>query len=110
MTSCSSGIGADGEVLHLFGEGGKKVALFCETIGLALLATHMVWILFCYKVYDADENEEMILVCNNLMWIEKTHHKQFQRTLPFGISCSNSESMFHITRVFVGQNRYQQRK
>ena len=38
--------------------------------------------------------------------LKKGSHKQFQRTLPFGISCSNSESMYHITRVFVGQNRY----
>ena len=53
-----------------------------------------------------DKKHWFIWFCNNLIWIEKKPHKQFQRTLPFGISQSNSKSMYHITRVFVRQNRY----
>ena len=53
-----------------------------------------------------DKKYWFIWFCNNLMWIEKKPHKQFQRTLPVGISQSNSKSMYHITRVFVRQNRY----
>ena len=53
-----------------------------------------------------DKKYWFIWFCNNLMWIEKKPHKQFQRTLPVGISQSNSKSMYHITRVFVRQKRY----